>query len=195
MALRAGITVKENKKLNWLSYKRLNTVKNKNFSKINGHSPVIIIISRKESAIQYAKEQIDFCYDGSVWCLLLMCSSRSVLMGYFAVEFIYENEFSPNIISYFEKKKKKNKTKTIFTNLGCPSLFARLAKLYFLPFLSLQEHQNNPASLEKGKQCWSIVCFKSWFTWIGTKQKGQAYKTSDPTGQRHSFENAGGGEK
>lgn len=55
------------------------------------------------------------------------------------------------IISYFEKKKPS------FTNLGCPSLFARLAKLYFLPFLSLQEHRNNSASLEEGRQCWSIV--------------------------------------
>lgn len=109
---------------------------------------MIIIINRKESTIQCAKEQINFSYAGSVCCFLLMCSS--VLMVYFSAEFIYENEFSPKIISYFEKK-------TSFTNLGCPSLFARLAKLYFLPFLSLQEHRNNSASLEKGRQCWSIV--------------------------------------
>ena len=79
----------------------------------------------------------------------LMCSS--VLLVYFLAEFIYENEFSPkNHLSFCKKKPS-------FTNLGCPSLFARLAKLYFLPFLSLQEHRNNSASLGKGRQCWSIV--------------------------------------
>lgn len=124
--------------------KRVKAVKNKDFSKINGHSPVIIIISRKESTFQYAKEQIDFYYAGSVCCFLLMCSS--VLMVYFWAEFIYENEFSSKNHLLFLKKKSS------FTNLGCPSLFARLAKLYFLPFLSLQEHRNNSASLEEGRQ-------------------------------------------
>lgn len=46
MALGAGITVKKKKvKLIILS----KAVKNKDFSKINRHSPVIMIISRKES--------------------------------------------------------------------------------------------------------------------------------------------------
>ena len=53
---------------------------------------MIIIITRKESAIQYAKGQITFYYDGSVCCFLSMCSSVS--MGYFAAGFIDENDFS-----------------------------------------------------------------------------------------------------